>query len=126
MRFTFRLRFLFPNTARLFYRYRLLLSRYGIALKKGSPYLGDPHRIHWFELLQSNLCANFFQLCLDVVCFVLGSAFLYHLRSAFYQFLGLLQAQTCDGTDNLDNVHLLLAEAGQLYVELSLLFLRNE
>ena len=30
------------TTARLFYRYHSLLSRYGAASKKGSPYLGDP------------------------------------------------------------------------------------
>ena len=75
------------------------------------------------RLLEGDLCADFFDLCLDCLCLFLGDAFLDVLGSALNEFLSFLQAQAGDLTDNLDNLDLLIAEAGQLDVKLGLLFL---
>ena len=74
------------------------------------------------KLLDGNGCACSGELFLDLLCVFLGNAFLEDLGSAFNQVLSVLQAQTGDFANNLDNVELLSAEAGQFNVELGLLF----
>ena len=74
----------------------------------------------WSQLFQSNLSAFSIQLLLDIFSFFLGNAFLQNLRSAVYNFLSFLQAQTGNFTNNLDNLNLVRANLGQFYVELGL------
>ena len=47
-------------------------------------------------LLELNLCASFFQLLLEVFCFVLGCAFLDGRRRFVNESLGFFEAETGD------------------------------
>ena len=48
------------------------------------------------NLLEFDLSASCFELCLDLLSFVLGSAFLDSLRSCFNEVLSFLEAETGD------------------------------
>ena len=74
------------------------------------------------KLLQFYFCACCSDLFLHSFSVFLGEAFLNCLRSAFYEVLSFLEAETCDFTDNLDNVELLSAEGLKNYVEFCLFF----
>ena len=73
------------------------------------------------KLLDLDLCASFLELGSDLLGLVLGDAFLEVLRSAIDEFLGFLQAQAGQSTDNLDDSDLVVAEAREVDVELGLL-----
>ena len=75
------------------------------------------------KLLNLNLSAGILQLLLDVVSLSLGSLLLDSLGSAVNDSLSLLQAQTGDLLDQLDDAHLASASLDQDDVELGLLFL---
>ena len=75
------------------------------------------------NLLDLDLCASFLEFGSDLLGLVLGDAFLEVLRSAIDEFLGFLQAQAGQSTDNLDDSNLVGASSLQNDVELSLLFL---
>jgi hypothetical protein len=75
------------------------------------------------KVLQLYSCAGSFQLSLDVLSLSLRSSLLNSLRSFLNQSLSLLQAQTCDLLNSLDNCHLVVAEGSEYNVELSLLSL---
>src|SRR5699024_5569130 len=75
------------------------------------------------NLLDLDLSADLFQLLLDVLGVSLGSLLLDGLGSAVNDSLGLLQAQTGDLLDDLDDLHLGSAHVGQDDVELGLLLL---
>ena len=75
-----------------------------------------------YRLLQSDGCADFFQLGLDLVCFCLGGAFLQSLGSVVYQVLGFLQAQAGDLSDDLDDLDLFRTDCFEYDVEFVLLF----
>ena len=75
------------------------------------------------KLLDLNLSASLFQLLLDVLSLSLGSLLLDSLGSAVNDSLSLLQAQTGDLLDQLDDAHLASASLDQDDVELGLLFL---
>ena len=75
------------------------------------------------KLLNLNLSASLFQLLLDVVSLSLGDLLLDSLGSAINDSLSLLQAQTGDLLDQLDDAHLASASLDQDDVELGLLFL---
>ena len=65
------------------------------------------------KLLQLDLGASLFQLLLQLLGLVLGHAFLDGLGSGLNDSLGVSQAQAGDLTDGLDDLDLLVAEAGQ-------------
>ena len=73
------------------------------------------------ELLQSDLCADVFQLLLQLFSLVLGDAFLDCLGSSLDDSLSVSQAQAGDLADSLDDLNLLGAEVLQNDVELGLL-----
>ena len=75
------------------------------------------------KLLNLNLSASLFQLLLDVVSLSLGDLLLDSLGSAINDSLSLLQAQTGDLLNDLDDLHLGSASLSQDDVELGLLFL---
>ena len=75
------------------------------------------------ELLQGNLCADAFELRLELLGLFLRSLLLDDLRRGLDQLLGLLQAKAGDLADRLDDLDLLCTLLGQLDVELGLLFL---
>ena len=77
------------------------------------------------KLLDLDLCASFLELGGDLFGFVLGDAFLEVLRSAVDEFLGFLQAQAGQSTDDLDDSDLVGASGLQNDVELGLLFLSS-
>ena len=77
------------------------------------------------KLLDLDLCASFLELGGDLLGFVLGDAFLEVLRSAVDEFLGFLQAQAGQSTDDLDDSDLVGASGLQNDVELSLLYLSS-
>ena len=79
----------------------------------------------WFKLLKSNLSSNFLELLLDLFSLSLACAFLDNLGSAVNGILSFLEAKSGDLTNNLDNLNLLSACFGKLYVELGLLFLSS-
>ena len=74
------------------------------------------------KLLYFYFCACSSDLCLHSFCVFLGETFLDGLRSAFYEFLSFLKAETGDFTNDLDNVELLSAEGLKNYVEFCLFF----
>ena len=73
------------------------------------------------KLLNLNSCAGLDELSLDLLSVFLGDAFLNVLGATLDQVLSLLQAQTGDLADDLDNAQLLVTETGQNDVELGLL-----
>ena len=73
------------------------------------------------KLLNLNSCAGLDELSLDLLSVLLGDAFLNVLGATLDQVLSLLQAQTGDLADDLDNAQLLVTETGQNDVELGLL-----
>ena len=75
------------------------------------------------NLLDLDLCASFLEFGSDLLGLVLGDAFLEVLRSAIDEFLGFLQAQAGQSTDDLDDSDLVGASGLQDDIELSLLFL---
>src|SRR5690606_679801 len=77
------------------------------------------------NLLQLDLGAGCFQLCLDLLGVRLGHCLLDRLRRTLDQVLGFLEAKTGDGPDFLDDVDLLGASVGQDDVELGLLLGRG-
>ena len=74
------------------------------------------------NLLDLDLCASFLEFGSDLLGLVLGDAFLEVLRSAIDEFLGFLQAQAGQSTDDLDDSDLVCAAFLQDDVELGLLF----
>src|SRR5699024_9520015 len=73
------------------------------------------------RLLEGDGGAGLLQLRLDLLGLVLGNALLDGLRRTLDGLLGLLQAQTRDLADHLDDSDLVVAEALEHHVELGLL-----
>ena len=73
------------------------------------------------KLLNLNSCACLGEGSLNLLSLILGNAFLNGLGSALDQILSVLQTQTGQLADSLDNVELLSAEACENDVELGLL-----
>ena len=69
------------------------------------------------NLLDLDLCASFLEFGSDLLGLVLGDAFLEVLRSAIDEFLGFLQAQAGQSTDDLDDSDLVGASGLQHDVE---------
>ena len=65
------------------------------------------------ELLQIDLGAGFFKLCLELFGIGLVHAFLHRLRRAFDQVLGFLEAEAGDRAHFLDDFDLLVAGGGE-------------
>lgn len=83
----------------------------------------DAHELNLgLKLLKLNLSACLFELLLDLLSVLLGSALLDILGSALNEVLSLLKAETGDLTNSLDNVELLSAEGLKNYVEFCLFF----
>ena len=59
------------------------------------------------KLLDFDLGASFFELLLDLLGLVLGNRFLERLRSGFDKILGLLETETGEFADDLDDADLL-------------------
>ena len=74
------------------------------------------------RLLDFDLGACVFELLLERFGISLGNAFLDRLRSAIDQILGFLQAQAGSGTDDLDDLNLLVTGTSQNDGEFGLLF----
>ena len=74
------------------------------------------------KLLNFNGSAGLGKSSLDLLSLVLGNAFLNGLGCALNQILSVLQAQTGDLANSLDNVQLVSTKACQNNVELGLLF----
>ena len=77
------------------------------------------------KLLDFDLGASFLEFGSDLLGLVLGDSFLEGLGSAVDHFLGFLQAQAGQGTDDLDDSDLVGASGLQDDVELGLLFLSS-
>ena len=75
------------------------------------------------KLLDFDLGASFLEFGSDLLGLVLGDSFLEGLGSAVDHFLGFLQAQAGQGTDDLDDSDLVGASGLQDDVELGILFL---
>src|SRR5207249_1370949 len=74
------------------------------------------------HLLEFHLGPGLFQLGLDLLCLVLGHAFLDRLGRTLDQILGLLEAQAGERAHLLDHLDLLVADGGKHGGELGLLF----
>ena len=75
----------------------------------------------FIKLLKSNLCSNFFKLLLDTLSLFLRNLCLKNLRSSVNKILCFLKSKSCNLTNNLDNLNLLVTCCCKLYIELCLL-----
>ena len=75
------------------------------------------------KLLDFDLGASFLEFGSDLLGLVLGNRFLERLRSGFDKILGLLETETGEFADDLDDADLLRGiETGEDHVKLGLLF----
>jgi len=76
------------------------------------------------DLLYFNRRARVFELLFDFCRLFLVDTFLDGLRRSLHEILGLLQAETRDGSDFFDHVDLLLADGREDYIELGFFYRR--
>ena len=74
------------------------------------------------RLFDFNCCANSCKSFFDLFSFVFSNCFFNCLGSAFNKFFSFLKTETCDLTNCLDNVELLVAERSKNYVKFCLFF----
>ena len=93
-------------------RKRLKNSRFRLLLKNSDN----------LRLFDFNCCADSRESFFDLLSFVFSNCFFNCLGSALNEFLSFLKSETCDLTDCLDNVELLVAEGSENYVEFCFFF----
>jgi len=76
-------------------------------------------------LFNFNGSANFFNFLFDICGFIFGNGFFDRLGNTFHQILRFFESQAGDSANNLDNLNLFGAEAGENRIKLGFFFSRS-